>query len=54
MNNYHNQSESEPVEQVVIVSVNGEEKEFFGDELTSALSEAALYLQELAKKEVEF
>ena len=27
---------------------------FKGDELTSALSEAALYLQELAKKEAEF
>ena len=53
MNNYHDQSTSEPVEQVVIISINGVETEFFGDALTSPLSDAIIFLQIEQEKELE-
>ena len=52
-NNYHDQSENEPVEQVVIISINGVETEFFGDALTSPLSEAIIFLQQEVEKELQ-
>ena len=52
-NNYHDQSENEPVEQVVIISINGVETEFFGDALTSPLSDAIIFLNIEREKELE-
>ena len=37
---------------IIIVDEYDEEHEFFGDELTSAISEAIIYLQELQQKEM--
>jgi len=45
MNNYHDQSENEPAEQTVIISINGVETEFFGDDLTSPLTYAIEFLE---------
>lgn len=53
MNNYHDQSTSEPVGQVVIISINGVETEWFGDALTSPLTYAIEFLQKEREKELE-
>ncbi|MEE8288956.1 MAG: hypothetical protein V3R25_06040 [Nitrosomonadaceae bacterium] len=53
MNNYQDQSENEPVEQVIYVTINDEEHKFFGDDLTSPISEAIIFLQEQQQKELE-
>ena len=53
MNNYQDQSGNEPVEQVVIISINGVETEFFGDALTSPLSEAVIFLTKEVEKELQ-
>ena len=52
MNNYHDDSCNEPVEQTVIISINGIETEFFGDELTSPLHEAIEFLKEQQQNEM--
>ena len=44
--------EPEAVEQTVIISINGEEQEFFGNELTSPISEAIIFLQQEVEKEM--
>lgn len=51
--NYQDQSENEPVEQVVIISINGIETEWFGDALTSPLTYAIEFLQKEREKELE-
>jgi len=51
-NNYQDQSENEPVEQIVIISINGVETEFFGDALTSPLTEAVMFLENEREKEL--
>ena len=52
-NNFYNLSTDEPVEQVVIISINGEETEWFGDALTSPLTYAIEFLQKEREKELE-
>jgi hypothetical protein len=52
MNNYHDDSCNEPVEQVVIISINGVETEFFGDALTSPIHDAIAFLNKEQQKEM--
>ena len=52
--NYQDQSANEPVEQVVIISINGVETEWFGDELTSPLTYAIEFLEGERDKGLEF
>jgi len=54
MNNYQDQSNDEPVQQVIIVSINGVETEWFGDELTSPLTYAIEFLEGERDKGLEF